>query len=213
MEKLENEILIASDIHGSLSRLKDLINGYSPAERIFLLGDIVSSGREFNENRCVDYIRQSIINLIKGNHEDELLEKYGSHSEKRIMISRARNQISQINLKYLKKLPHKISLPGILYIHNPHPNGWKVKNLDSASETFIYLNTKYPLINICFSGHYHKPVAFSYDPKKRICNEEDNKIIYLENNLKYLINPGPLGLTGDYLLYNPEKRSIRRLLL
>ena len=81
-----------------------------------------------------------------------------------------------------------------------------------AEECFNLLQSK-----ICFFGHTHHAESFIYNEQTKEINKKsftESGSLQLENNLKYLINPGSVGQPRDsnpklsFAIWNTEKNTI-----
>ena len=200
----QEPILIASDIHGNLTcTLKLLRQGIDPSN-IYILGDVLNNGESEKEAEIIDLIRKGGINFLRGNHEDEFLEKYCGTS-KALARKKRKIGISQKNRRFLRNSPTQYEFGKILLIHTPiSPR--RVKTIETAVEGFNVIGNR----DICFHGHYHHPKAYSYNPRTGECREEKSGTFQLKDNIQYLINPGSLGINRTFLVYDPNKKTIRR---
>lgn len=182
-------IYIISDIHGNYEALKAFFSSIKKTKKykIYCLGDIV--GYYYQANECLNLLRKYKVNVIKGNHEINLIksmkskkllnkycEKYGNSY--RIFLKK----ISKKNKFFLKKLSLtkkiKVNNLSILFAHG---SPWK-------NDEYIYENKinkhikKFKKYNfdICFLGHTHRRMNYR-----------------LQNKL--IINPGSIGQPRDKL--------------
>ena len=207
---VSDKIIIASDIHGIFARFNQFAESYD-GSNVVVLGDIINNGYTQNEARCVRLLRNKGLMCIKGNHDDDFLDRFTGISKKRARAFQ-KTYFNRQDLKVLCDLPDKVSNGDILYLHNILQTR-KIKSIDDAQEGFSILNKENPEINICFLGHYHHPIAFSYDIRSKTCKRLDDKTIRLERGNKYLINPGSLGLCGDYIIYDKKNKYVERMKL
>lgn len=201
---MEDKLLIASDIHGNLTCFKKLLRlGFYP-EQTYILGDVLSNGKTDEENAILDLIKRSGLNFLLGNHEEEYLRKYQSSSKSRLRRERNQTSISSKNRRFLRNSPFILEYQNVLLTHTPIPPR-RVKSIETATEAFSRVNNR-----LCFHGHYHHPNAYSYDPRTGLVTEVVGNVLNLEDNLKYMINPGSLGVNRTYLIYDPNNRSVKR---
>jgi len=195
-------MLIAADIHGNLTCAKRLLKqGIGPSQ-VYILGDVLSNGVNEKEDEILSLIERTGMNFLRGNHEDEFLAAYSGTSKSSARHQRA-TAISPRNRKFLRSSPAQYKLGNVLLIHTPiSPR--RIKTIETALEGFRAIGEA----GICFHGHYHHPKTYSYDPRSGKCKEEET--LKLEDNLKYLINPGSLGINRTFLIYDPEQKTIRR---
>ncbi|ACV23901.1 metallophosphoesterase family protein [Methanocaldococcus fervens] len=186
---------IISDIHSNLEALEAVLNDIKNRgiKNIVCLGDIVGYGA--NPNECVELIKGAKCKCVAGNHDYGVLgkesldffNKYGA-----IAILWTKKFIKPENLKFLDSLPlvieEKIKNKKIIFSHaNPkYPELWEYLYPDYVDEVF-------DCGDLIFVGHSHIPFVNS---------EEGNLLIhkgsvYLEEDKKYLINPGSIGQPRD----------------
>lgn len=206
MIKNNNKQIIASDIHGSYARLKSFINKYDDFP-IVLLGDILNNGSSYNESRCLTLLREKKIPCVRGNHDDDALARLQGGSKRKSNLFR-KTSLERKDFKVLAKMEHELFSDDCLYVHNPIEER-KVKTIDDAKQAFNRLSN-YPDVNVCFLGHYHTPIAFSYELKSGICDLIKESDFFLKKGFKYLINPGSLGIYADYIVYDKQNKSITR---
>lgn len=200
---MKNSILIASDLHGNLTCLKNLLKQGIDPSKIYILGDVLCNGVSEKEDEILDLIKRERVNFLRGNHEDEFLDAYSGNSRRIARIQRS-TAISPKNRRFLRKSPKQYQFGNIWLVHTPIPPR-RIKNIESALEGFSSLHTQ-----ICFHGHYHHPRSYSYDPRNKECREEEAEVLSLKEDTKYLINPGSLGVNRTYLVYSPEQKTVRR---
>jgi predicted phosphodiesterase len=179
---------IISDIHSNLEALTkalEIIDQRS-VDEIICLGDIVGYGA--NPNECIALTRQRCSAVIKGNHDEALLnESITTHFtiDARLAIVWTRKQISKENISYLRTLSLSIKKDDLLFVHaSPcNPEQWKYIFEDKAASSIFQCFSE----SLCFIGHTHAPVIFSTAGQVRRITKGD----------RYLVNVGSVGQPRD----------------
>jgi predicted phosphodiesterase len=198
--------LIYSDVQGNYSNLDSFIqNTRNFSGEKACLGDIVQNGESFNDNRCIDLVRNSADIVIKGNHEEKILKKPES-AEK----------IYSNNLEFIQNLPSKMFIDKkYLFFHDSiSGNSKRITSEKEVTNEFQFLKENYPDCKIGFYGHTHKASLFEISDKN-IVKEMKNifgKDIVLDEKKKYLVNPGGMGLYYNmplsYLIFDADKKTL-----
>jgi len=185
-------IAIISDIHSNLEALTkalEIIDRQSVNE-IICLGDIVGYGA--NPNECIELVRQRCNIVIKGNHDEAILDPSITHrftEDARDAIIWTLKQISEENVSYLHTLSLSLKKGDLFFVHaSPcFPERWKYILEDHAAARALQCFSE----SICFIGHTHTPAVFS-------ANGQVSSIV---KSKRYLINVGSIGQPRDQ---NPE---------
>jgi putative phosphoesterase len=179
---------IISDIHSNLEALTkalEIIDQRS-VDEIICLGDIV--GYCANPNECIALIRQRCSTVIKGNHDEALLnESITTHFTKdaRSAIVWTRKQINEEHISYLRTLPFSIKKENVLFVHaSPcYPEQWKyIFEEITAANAFQCFSEA-----LCFIGHTHTPAIFS----------TAGRVNMITKDKRYLVNVGSVGQPRD----------------
>ena len=186
--KMSMRIAIISDIHSNLEALTkamEVIDQQS-VDKIICLGDIVGYGA--NPNECIELVRQRCDIVIKGNHEEAVLDiSVAEHftDNARSAIIWTINQITEENLSYFQTLPLVYKTNDALFVHaSPcEPSEWNyIFEENAALHTFHCFSE-----SICFIGHTHMPAIFSIK----------GRASRITQNERYLINVGSVGQPRD----------------
>ncbi len=179
---------IISDIHSNLEALTkalEIIDQRS-VDEIICLGDIV--GYAANPNECLALVRQRCSTVIKGNHDEALLnDSITMHftEDARSAIEWTRKRINEEYISYLRTLSLSIKKDDLLFVHaSPcHPEQWKyiLENKAAASALQCFSEP------LCFIGHTHTPAIFSTAGRVRNVMKGE----------RYLINVGSVGQPRD----------------
>ncbi len=188
-------IAIISDIHSNLEALEAVLKDIKNRNirEIVCLGDIVGYGA--NPNECIEIIKKLNCLSVVGNHDYGVLGKESLdffNELGAIAILWTKKVIKPENLKFLDSLPliieEKIKGKKVIFSHaNPkYPEIWEYLYPDYTNEVF-------DCGDLIFVGHSHIPFVNS---------EEGNLLLHegkisLEDDKKYLINPGSVGQPRD----------------
>jgi len=193
--------VVFSDIHGNLEAFESFLKFIErkKIDKYLFLGDIVGYGASPNET--IQKLKQlHPLYAVRGNHDkavcgEEPLEAFNPVAATAIQWTK--KKILKRNLNYLSKLKKGplIVDENITICHGaPFDEDYYIFGDFDAAEAFYYTKT-----SICFFGHTHFP--FVYRLKKNLIDgflvQAKRKIIKLEKNVKYLINPGSIGQPRD----------------
>jgi predicted phosphodiesterase len=179
---------IISDIHSNLEALtKSLeIIDQKSVDDIICLGDIVGYGA--NPNECVELVRQRCSIVIKGNHDEAVLNPSITQrftEDARLAIVWTLKHISEENIAYLSTLPLSMKREKLLFLHaSPcNPDRWNyILEETTAGLAFPCFSE-----SLCFIGHTHVPAIFSTSGRA-------HSIIPQE---RFIINVGSIGQPRD----------------
>ena len=204
---------IISDIHGNLAALQQVqqhIQGQG-CDRIVCLGDIVGYGPFPNE--CCDIIQQITDFSIIGNHDHAALGLTSTNYFNKYAAAAIRwtaNELDDSSISFLKQLPLQKQEEDLLFVHaSPiEPEEWNyVLSLYDAIDTFRAFSQQ-----ICFIGHSHVPVIYSYEEGEFPTSEAPDHLEVLEV-FRYIINVGSVGQPRDrnadacYGVYDSEAKT------
>ncbi|MCP2519986.1 metallophosphatase family protein [Candidatus Aminicenantes bacterium AC-335-A11] len=193
--------LVFSDIHGNLEAFESFLKFIKrkKIDKYLFLGDIVGYGASPNET--IQQLKKlKPLYAVRGNHDkavcgEEPLEAFNPVAANAIQWTR--KKILKENLKYLSKLKKGpiVVDKNITICHGaPFDEDYYIFGDFDAAEAFYYIKTP-----VCFFGHTHFP--FVYRLKKNLIDgflvQGKRKIIRLEKDVRYLINPGSIGQPRD----------------
>jgi predicted phosphodiesterase len=181
-------IALISDIHSNLEALTKALEiiDKSSIDEIICLGDIVGYGA--NPNECLDLVRQRCKIVVKGNHDEAVLDLEITHrftDDARSAVMWTHGKISAANIDYLKMLPLKQKKNNLLFVHSSpcNPEVWNyIFGDDTAADSFQCFSE-----SLCFIGHTHIPAVFSTNGRTR----------GITKNERYIINVGSIGQPRD----------------
>ena len=181
-------IAIISDIHSNLEALTkalEIIDQRS-VDEIICLGDIVGYGA--NPNECIELIRQRCSTVIKGNHDEAVLNvritEYFT-DDARAAIMWTCKQLTEANFSYLRTLSLSSYKEDLLFVHaSPcNPREWKYILDDITAVSAFHCFSE----SLCFIGHTHTPAIFS----------TNGRAFGIAKGERYLINVGSIGQPRD----------------
>ena len=184
--------VIISDIQGNFEAMNEFSLGALVFHRDedICLGDIINKGDSYNDSRVVDLVR----NLSSPYQLDKIKAVKGNHDEK--INGSSLQKMTLDNIKYLENLPKELKTKDILAFHSSlRSPGKRLKTEEDIKEEAEFLNDKYK--DYFLFGHSHKKGVFSYNPSDGIVEEVTDDRVKFEENKKYFINPGGLGLYFD----------------
>ena len=214
--------LILSDIHANYEAFAAVMNATRRKrwDKAVCLGDIVGYAAEVNQT--VDRLRTiKPLITIRGNHDkvcsgvegDERLAKFSKYA--RIAAEWTSRKLTRSNRRYLSGLPQGPRVvDGAFAIAHGSPldeDAYVFSDLDALR---VFRGTDFP---ICFVGHTHFPVVFSWDGSEvetQLATPPEFKL-RLDPRRRYLINPGSVGQPRDrcslssFATYNSETRLLR----
>ncbi|MBI3753859.1 MAG: metallophosphoesterase family protein [Deltaproteobacteria bacterium] len=213
---------VISDVHSNLeailAALKEIDSG--DIDEIVCLGDIV--GYHANPNECIEIIKDRGIKCIMGNHDARAsgIEEPDDFTPlAREAVFWTRKQLKQENTAFLKGLPRSLSFHAPL--EGRHHNkdvkskkfvpagkslltGLAVHGSINSTDEYIFsshhvamnfMRMEEKSVKICFFGHTHVRIAYVED-REGISIVYKNEIV-MENNKRYLVNPGSVGQPRD----------------
>lgn len=188
---------IFSDIHRNFPALMTFFAATEDkVDHYLCLGDIVQDGTSFDDHRCIELVKQHHPSAVRGNHEDRVFENY----------NKSKRKISLENLEYIASLPLELIIGKFYLIHAP--SGKRIVTPEQSEDEFQTFSES----QICFFGHSHKAIVLSKDKKGKIKEEKFERKILLRPELRYMINPGGVGvywgLPQTYLLYDDQSRQL-----
>ncbi len=190
------------------------------------LGDVIGYGAD--PNLCSDFIKEKAFKCVLGNHDYALLkieERKFLNDYARKAVEWTEKVIRKENRKFFEKLDFKENLGNdVLLVHSApsEPESWEyIFSLEEAIFEFQKIDEK-----IIFFGHSHIPCVFKEKEEKEILKYGFVDVIYeekenfgffmfkIENNSRYLINPGSVGQPRDgdprasFVIFDKKKRYV-----
>lgn len=211
------KIGIFSDIHSSYPRMAAVFQDmdHHKVEKYICLGDIIGYGDRPEET--VRLLMEKKVTSVRGNHELAMfkrsyLEVFPKHIKQPLIDNMA--ALSTKSLRYLEDTPSYLKMEQAHFVHGTPPDklttyiydvsDYYLKSLFNNSDTKIF-----------FTGHTHKLKLITYKNKvvfrRRI---KQNRLIYLEDDTKYLLNVGSVSCSRDdfqeskYVIYDSDDMSV-----
>ncbi len=208
---------ILSDLHANYIALSAVLDDCKQCgvERIVCLGDIVGYGPQPSETLAL--IRSVTTAIIAGNHDDAVSGRMSSVDFIDLAadaVARHRAALSKDELAFLRDLPYTTQLEHALAAHGdfiqPDAFNYVLAEADAAAN---FERTGFPIL---FVGHTHIPRVFCCDAQGEVTMLEPGDMT-LEDNHRYLINPGSVGYpreTGgqcfsSYVIYDSTALTIQ----
>lgn len=193
--------LIFSDIHGNIEAFEALMKfkRKHKIDHYICLGDLVGYGASPNE--IIDGIKAlEPLSIIRGNHDKAACDPESIKSFNPIAASAifwTQQNITKENLKYLcglKKGPMRINDSTTICHGAPFDEDYYIFGEFDAAEAFLHLETK-----VNFFGHTHYPFIYKENDHlvEGIFLTRFSQDIKLQDNFRYLINPGSVGQPRD----------------
>lgn len=214
--------LILSDIHANGEAFAAVMNSTRRKrwDKAVCLGDIVGYAAEVNQT--VERLRAiKPLIAIRGNHDkvcsgvegEERLAKFSRFA--RIAAEWTARKLTRANRRYLSSLPQGPRMvDGAFAIAHGSPLDEDAYIFSDVDALRVFRGTDFP---ICFIGHSHFPVVFSWDGSEvemQLAPPPEFRL-RLDPNKRYLINPGSVGQPRDrcplasFATYDSDSRMLR----
>lgn len=211
-------IAVLSDIHANREALMAVVADARQleAEQFCSLGDII--GFNGDPSACIEIAQPLLAAAVRGNHEAALLQRglFGVPLYT-AMMDRTAAMLNATQIAWLRSLPLHATYANMRLVHaSPgQPDAWQ--RLSTPAEATAAFHA-YPE-QICLYGHTHRPAVFSL--RKNICtalpicyDEAGSCLLQLEDEARYLINPGSVGQPRDmewkaaYCIIDTERHTL-----
>ncbi len=213
--------LLLSDLHGNLEALDAVIAASKSQahDAILVLGDLVGYGAD--PNGVIERVRDlRPYAVIRGNHDKVaagIEDSEGFNAIARSAVHWTFETLTQANREYLAQLPAgPLIVDDLIEMCHGAP-------FDEDAYVFDELDALRALRasrrRACIFGHTHVPVVFQLSEAKEQLEVtmpagEAEVLISLEDEHKYLINPGSVGQPRDgdpraaYAVIDSERREV-----
>lgn len=195
--------LIISDIHSNLEALRaGLAAAAGRYDEVLSLGDVVGYGPD--PNLVVDWVRQNIRACVRGNHDKAACgidDASGFNYEGRVAAMWTREQLTPVNLEYLRQLPQgPMPIQGFQIVHGSGRDEDKyIVTQPDAREELRNLAT-----GLVFFGHSHHQGGYFEEAdgslrevKPSFFRGRSRVALELLQEEKYFLNPGSVGQPRD----------------
>jgi diadenosine tetraphosphatase ApaH/serine/threonine PP2A family protein phosphatase len=215
--------LILSDIHGNLEALNAVLAAAGTWDALWNLGDVVGYGASPNEVVCK--IRSLAQLNVRGNHDRVccgLASAVGFNPVARAAAMWTHDEMTEENRSWLAQVPQgPISpegLPGVVLAHgSPLNEDQYILTMRDAWGPLQQSGTE-----ITFIGHTHLQGGFcqhneewrDFRPRYESDNDFDSWTLPLDEETRYLINPGSVGQPRDhdwrasFAIYDSEANTV-----
>lgn len=210
------KIGIIADIHANLAAFTATLEDLAAqnVQEIISLGDNIGYGPD--PEQVVDTLLDHNVLSVLGNHEyalqsDRYLQKLNPSPRKSLLLNR--DLLSEENLVHCVNLPQVLLRHGARFVHGcppKSPSAYLYRPSDHKLEK-LYTGFKE---QICFYGHTHSPVFFEGLVRYHGATLYEQPF-RLDENKRYLINPGSVGQPRDqlnnrakYLIWDRQEASI-----
>lgn len=212
--------LVLSDIHANIDALDAVLQAASVQgyDRAVVLGDLVGYGAE--PNAVVERVRAlDPIAAIRGNHDKvacglESAEGFNPTAQR--AATWTRDALTEENREYLRALRRgPLELDALTLICHGSPVDEDVYIFGEGDVVEALAVSTRPL---CLFGHTHLPMAAALTADHMLelifHGPRDRQSLRLENDWKYVVNPGSVGQPRDadprasYALLDTEAREI-----
>ena len=214
--------LIVSDIHANLAAFTAVLNATRRKrwDKVVCLGDIVGYAAEVNQT--VEALRKlKPLVCIRGNHDKvcsgveghDRLAKFSRFA--RIAAEWTMAKLTRSNRTYLSRLPEGPKMVDAQFaIAHGSPLDEDAYVFSDFDALRIFRATDFP---ICFIGHSHFPVVFSWDGSdvETVLPSPNGFRMKLDPGRRYIINPGSVGQPRDrcslaaFATYNSSTRVLQ----
>jgi diadenosine tetraphosphatase ApaH/serine/threonine PP2A family protein phosphatase len=212
-----------SDIHSNLEALEACLAAAPAHDIVVNLGDIVGYGASPNE--VIDRCRQLGNFLVRGNHDKavcglEDLDDFNPIAAEAVLWTR--KQLTPSNFEWLRTLPQgpmaMDEAPGVQFAHgSPLDEDEYIVTPRDAVEPLVTST-----LQITFFGHTHLQGSFALNsdelqgmhPTYATVGKDETSDFPLEEQLRYMINPGSVGQPRDgdwraaFALFDSEQRVL-----
>jgi diadenosine tetraphosphatase ApaH/serine/threonine PP2A family protein phosphatase len=210
--------LILSDIHANLEALEAVLaDAREDYQEVVCCGDVV--GYNANPVEVIEWVRHHATYVVRGNHDKGcagLTEMGDFNPPARDAALWTREQLEPQDLKWLRELPAgPVRGEGFEIAHgSPADEDEYLISSGSAEPMSQFMERP-----ICFAGHTHVQGGWSWErggllPLSRPGMSETERVIDLDPEYLYLINPGSVGQPRDrdpragYAIWDDETRLL-----
>jgi diadenosine tetraphosphatase ApaH/serine/threonine PP2A family protein phosphatase len=190
---------IFSDVHANIEALTAVLEAYR-SERIdkyVCIGDTVGYGASPNE--CCDKIRQKAAFTILGNHDAAVAGRMDYsyyYDAARNALDMHANQLSDINMRWLKELPYEVREGDVNFCHGSPINLEEFEYIFSVEQAARCLEIWDQLATVTFIGHSHlcKAFALTRDDVYEVVAQK----FTIRPDHRYIVSVGSVGQPRDY---------------
>lgn len=212
------KVLIVSDLHANWHALEAVLDDCQGSyQEIVCCGDLV--GYNAFPGQVVDWTQKNCKAVIRGNHDKAVTGSEDLTWFNDVAQTAARWSIEQLDpqqLAYLKALTKGPMLLDYCHLFHGAPQDEDEYVTSSFEATTCFKHLELPL---SFFGHTHLQGGF-FLARGRVGTigpvraDRTEKVIELEPDVMYLVNPGSVGQPRDgdpragYAVYDTEERTV-----
>lgn len=193
--------LILSDIHANLEALEAVLNdAQGTYDEVLCCGDVV--GYCASPVETIAWARENVKHIVRGNHDRGCAggtDLAGFNVPARVATLWTRSQLRQEDLDWLDTLP-----VGPVFAEDFQLSHGSPADEDEylLSSSLVEPMDQFLLRPMCFVGHTHMQGGWSWQrgglvPLSRPSLTESERIVDLDPDYLYLINPGSVGQPRD----------------
>ena len=192
-----SRIAFISDIHANIDALEEVLKDIDAqgVNEIFCLGDIVGYGAAPAE--CLELVKTHCSVTLLGNHDQMVIERGPIIGLPRVAdpLIYARKQLSQAQIKWLKKLPLVVEKESLTLVHASlhEPENFHYITADDDAR----LHFEHQKSPFSFIGHTHSPLIAIQDESSVTMETPGVGAFKLDPGLRYIINVGSVGQPRD----------------
>jgi diadenosine tetraphosphatase ApaH/serine/threonine PP2A family protein phosphatase len=190
---------IISDVHANIEALSAVLDAFK-SERIdkyVCIGDTVGYGASPNE--CCDLIRELSAFTILGNHDAAVAGRMDYsyyYDAARHALDAHANQLTDVNMEWLKGLPYEVREGEITFCHGSPINLEEFEYIFSTEQAARCLEIWDDLGTVTFIGHSHLCKSFA------LTRDEVYEVVapkfVIRPEHRYIISVGSVGQPRDY---------------
>lgn len=192
-------IAVIADIHGNLDAFKCVLADMPSAavDTVYSLGDNIGYGPQPEE--VLALIRHHGIPSVMGNHElaiaDPVILRWFNPTA-RTSLEWTRDMLSEMSRADILKLPTVLTAQQCRFVHGFPPDS-PITYLFQVGDNALKQAFANITERLCFIGHTHELLMFSFDGKHLQRHDLARGEITLDPARRYLINTGSVGQPRD----------------
>lgn len=209
---------IVADIHANIDALMAVCESIAGqnVQKVLCLGDII--GYNAAPCECLELVTKSNFVCISGNHERFLTGTTpidpSVQESTRAVIEWTKQRLSASQLEFLAGLKKRLFIDGkYMMTHgSPRHEDEYILTTQVMRENILYMMDNFLGVSVCFFGHTHSPLLVARGTLET--NFHRDRVISLEDDKVYLVNPGSVGQPRDglarasYVVFDTEEKTV-----